>query len=109
MKKISVFNQTFNEPLDFPGSEYYISAELYSEEEAVKVFNDYFKNGYDAFEKEFTIKDIQQDRVRWCCQYDYEDGESRCCWWTGATGKGSKPVWFVHLKLKEGGSNSSQG
>lgn len=99
--KMSAFNKMFSEPVYYEeNSEYYLSSELYNKEQALEVFRKYFAEGYDDYIKTFTIDDIYDDRVRWCCQYDYDEGAGRAAWWNGATGKGSKPCWFIKLRYK---------
>lgn len=101
-EKLSAFNKTFNEPVHYSeNNEYYLSSELYNKEQALEVFRKFFAEGYDKYIKTFTIDDVYDDRVRWCCQYDYDEGVGRAAWWSGATGKGSKPCWFIKLKYKK--------
>jgi hypothetical protein len=103
MKKIkeSKFNQVFGEPVHYAeNDEYRISSELFNKEQAFERFKKEFEVGFDGYDKSFTVDDIFDDRVRWCCQYDYEEDAGRCSWWSGATGKGSKPVWVIKIKYK---------
>jgi hypothetical protein len=98
-EKMSKFNQEFKEPVHYPeNNEYRVSSELYSKEQAYEVFKKEFSVGFDCYDKNFTVDDIFDDRVRWCCQYDYDEDAGRCAWWSGATGKGSKPVWVLEMK-----------
>lgn len=107
MKK-SKFNSFFDEPILFDeNSEFVISAELYSKEEAYE----HFKKEVDSWGQAedggsrwqpFTVDDIKEERVRYCCQgYDDTYFNNKpvplCAWWLGAKGKGSKPVWVLQI------------
>jgi hypothetical protein len=107
MKKISKFNQQFDQPLLFQeNSEWVISRELYTKEEAFSLFKEEIDgwgqhtDGGSRWNK-YTIDDITENLVRFCRQGD--GYESDLAWWLDAKGKGSKPVWVLQLYMRPKG------
>jgi hypothetical protein len=83
------FNDCFDEPLHFSDGSYYLSAELYTQEQAAKIFS-------ESEGVELEAEHLKSDRVRF--QFPpYEvaaEMETRDPVWVGgASGRGSKPVW----------------
>lgn len=112
VNKKSKFNQFFDQPLRFDeNSEWVLSAELYTKEEAYQLFREEI-DGWGQHEEDngsrwqpFTIENITEDRVRYCCQgYDETYYNNKpvplCAWWLGQTGKGSKPVWVLQVYMR---------
>jgi hypothetical protein len=80
------FKEDFAEPQYFSERMIVISAEQYSKEEAVEIINEYCC-------EEIVPGDLYEDRVRYGFTPESVDIDSPHCWWTGASGKGSKRVW----------------
>lgn len=103
-KKKSKFNDQFDQPLLFQeNSEWVISAELYTKEQAFELFKEEI-DGWGQHEdggsrwNDFSINNITENRVRFCRQGD--GSESELAWWLEAKGIGSKPVWVLQIYQK---------
>lgn len=84
------FEQDFSEPQLFTEGMIVISALQYSRKEAAKEINDYYgKNSYP----QCRARDLRADRIRYGFTPGNVDVDKKTCWYTGASGKGSKPVW----------------
>lgn len=81
------FKKTFAEVQYFGDGGYVISAEQYTREQAAAKFSDYFGETIDPDR-------VEADRVRYqfAAEWsDFDPGEH--AWFSGAFGRGSKPVW----------------
>lgn len=88
------FDETFGEPVYFSDGSYAING-LISKNEAIEAFAKYCGEDVD-------INLIRLDRVRFCFppeRMDIDPGVA--CWRTGASGKGSKPVWMYDIQLRD--------
>ena len=87
--KISKFDETFSEPMCMSNGTYVISGS-FTREEAAKAFSDYV-------DEEVNPEALDKGRVRFGFPPDdVEDGQDLgACWYTGASGKGSKVVWVL--------------
>ena len=87
---MSKFEDAFSEPMHFSDGSYVISGKI-TIEEAAEEFSHYIG-------EEVAIEFIRPDRVRYGFApewvEDIDAGEA--CWYTGATGKGSQPVWVYN-------------
>ena len=99
---MSKFNEYFKEVQLFSDGTLVISGE-YSQKKAAKKFSIY--TGEDI-----SMNQLHVDVVRFgfppsCIEdYDREDGS---CWYTGASGKGSKLVWIYKNEIRSAGSRRS--
>lgn len=86
---MSKFDEAFSEPMSCSNGAYLISGE-YTREEAAKAFSDYI-------DEEVSPEALERDRVRFGFPPEsVEDGQDLgACWYTGASGKGSKEVWMI--------------
>ncbi len=83
---MSKFDEYFSEPQYFSHGAYVMSRKL-SREDAAKQLEEALGEPIDPEELEF-------ERVRYgFAPEDIEDRPSEACWYTGAYGKGSIPVW----------------
>lgn len=85
---MSAFDEYFSEVSDFSDGSLVVSGKQ-SIEAAAEMFSEYL--GEDV-----SVNAIRPDRVRYGFapeHIEYETGEA--CWYTGATGKGSMPVWVL--------------
>lgn len=108
--KKSKFNTTFDQPLLFQeNSEWVISRELYTQEQAYNLFKEEL-DGWGQHEdggsrwNKYTIDDVKENRVRYSCQ-GFESGYNGkliplCGWWLEGKGKGSKPVWVLQVSMR---------
>ena len=102
VNKNSAFNKFMCDWQRFDDGTYVLSAELFpTKEDALQKLHDEFDDWGDNIIKDYTLDDISDDMVRFCCQgIDYENGEPACMWWLGARDKkGAKPVWTYRLKF----------
>lgn len=88
VNKQSAFNQLFKEVQAFTDDSLQVSAELYTREEAIKMFADY----HDADPSHIELF-VAEDRVRFGFGYDWDAYEHGNKWWNCASGKGTKPTW----------------
>lgn len=79
-----------------------IAADGLTRQEAAQKFLEAFKNEHSEEEvaylgegKIISENDVDDDWVRWCCQWDYDDECGRAAWWFGVTPnkRGAKRVW----------------
>jgi len=83
------FDEAFSEPMSMSNNSYVLSG-AFTREEAAKAFGEYI---------DYSVRPeaLEQDRVRFGYPpEDVADGEDLgACWYTGASGKGSKEVWVL--------------
>ena len=86
---MSKFDRDFSEPMSMSNGQYCLTGG-YTREEAAKAFSDYV-------DEEVSPEALERDRVRFGFPPDsVEDGQDLgSCWYTGASGKGSKEVWII--------------
>ncbi len=101
-EKKSKFNESLGQPIYFSDNSWVVSAEIFpTVEEAFRTFKEETES-WGAHDdgrsrwQDYTVDDIQSDRVRYCCQGS-DMGVPECGWFVGASGKGSKPVWVLPL------------
>jgi len=88
---MSKFDESFKEPWMFSNGHLMLSGK-YTKDEALSIFKD-----YDG-DEHLGLDDLKKDRVRFgFTPKDIEDFEDLdvSCWYSGASGKGSKEVWYV--------------
>lgn len=96
MKKLSKFANQNSEWMRFDDGTYVLSAETHpTKEQALAQLHKDFDDGFPQFMKDYELKDIGDDRVRFMCQ---GSEEYRCMWYLGQKGKGSLPVWTYRPK-----------
>lgn len=84
----SKFDEYFSEVADFTAGLLVISGKL-TKEQAASEFSEYL-------DEEVSIESISSDRVRYGFAPEHvEDYQGEACWYTGASGKGSMPVWTL--------------
>ncbi len=88
--EMSKFDEAFKEPFWFSHGYLLITGKI-SREEALEAFKD-----YDG-DLDIELDRVKSDRVRFGFPPEgIEDREDLgACWYSGATGKGSQPVWFL--------------
>jgi len=87
---VSKFDEAFEEPFKFSHGHLLITGKI-SKEEALDAFKDYDDD------QDIELDRIKSDRVRFGFPPEgIEDREYLCaCWYSGASGKGSQPVWVL--------------
>ena len=93
-KKLSKFEQAFSEPNCFSDGSWVISGS-YSREEASEIMTSYMLDMGDIDEP-IDSDELKEDRVRYgFAPENVENMQGEACWYTGATGNGSKKVWVL--------------
>ena len=84
---MSAFDKYFSEPQLFNNGEYVISGQYDRVDAALKI-------GY-AIDEIVNPENLRSERVRfgYAPEFVDEHTELGACWYTGASGKGSKAVW----------------
>lgn len=86
------FDQYFSEASMFSDGTWVVSGKV-SREKAASLISD-ARIGDRAIHEPIHPKELKQDRVRFGFAPSYVlDLEGEACWYTGANGKGSMPVW----------------
>ena len=87
---MSKFDEAFEEPFYFSHGHLMLSGK-YTKSEALERFKDY--DGDDSL----VIEQVKADKVRFGYPPEYvEDAEKGVStWYSGASGKGSKDVWYL--------------
>lgn len=96
---MSKFSSIFSEPNCLSDGSHALSAEAYpTREEAAAIFSDYLERPVDPAA-------LEEDRMRFhpageedCGGGDFEPGQR--AWFSGASGRGSKPVWLLPPRRK---------
>ena len=78
-KKLSAFDYAFSEPFRFSDGSLVITGDI-DRAEAARVIAEY-------------LKDLEGDEFNIEPEY-VEDMQGESCWYSGATGRGSKAVWI---------------
>jgi hypothetical protein len=85
---VSAFDKYFSEVSGFSDGSLVVSGKQ-SIESAAEMFSEYL-------DEDVSVNAIRADRVRYgFAPEDVIDMQGEACWYTGATGKGSMPVWVL--------------
>ena len=89
---MSAFDDYFSEVRAFNNCTYVVTGKI-TKEEAIELFR--IELGLEG--RDVSPTNVHPDRVRYGYAPEYvEDHESLgACWYTGASGKGSMPVWVL--------------
>jgi len=83
---MSKFDEYFREPQYFSNGAYVLSGAI-TRNQAAELLAEYV-------DEEVNPESLESSRVRFGFPPDSVEGwQDGACWYTGATGKGSKPVW----------------
>lgn len=85
------FKERFSQPLLMSHGFFALSREMFNEKQAVKIIKKETGDDVVSIEKDFVKFSFPPDFIE-----DMEDHVP--CWWTGAEGKGAKPIWLVKTK-----------
>lgn len=89
---MSKFEEHFSEPISFTNGTWVISGML-SRDDAAKAISDVLIE-QGQINEQLQAESLTSDRVRYgFAPEDVEDLSGELCWYSGATGKGSMPVW----------------
>lgn len=89
---MSKFDDYFAEVNCFTGGLYVVSGKLPKETAAAMISEELIEAG--DIDEPLQADDLDADRVRFgFAPEDVEDCKGQLCWYTGASGKGSMPVW----------------
>lgn len=89
---MSKFDDQFSEPNYFSNGAYVISGKM-SREDAAEMISEVLLSDEDI-EEPIDPSSLKADRIRYgFAPSDVEDMTGEACWYTGARGRGSMPVW----------------